>query len=154
MAFQGNSLPKRSGRSSAVRGTSGPRASLATLPRRATGKGAKQEAKPEPGNEALLKKAVEQSPKLAALLTLSIGLSRGPHCSIVTEELRVYKNGVMAWAKLIQHFEQSTKDLRLDSLLQKWGKLANVYIHVGEFEQARNMFEEAIDDVMTVKDFA
>ncbi len=61
-----------------------------------------------------------QSPKLAALLTLSIGPSHAPQCSIVMEELPVHENGIMAWAKLLQHFERSTKDLRLDALLQQW----------------------------------
>ncbi len=40
-----------------------------------------------------------------------------------------------------------------DEVGRLWCKLADVYIRVGEFEQARNIFEEAIDDVMTVKDF-
>ncbi len=40
-----------------------------------------------------------------------------------------------------------------DEVGRLWCKLADVYIRAGEFEQTRNIFEEAIDSVMTVKDF-
>ncbi len=71
-----------------------------------------------------------QSPKLAALLTLSIGPSHAPQRSIVMEELRVHENGIIAWAKLLQDFERSTKDLRLDALLQQW---ENDTLQAGEY---------------------
>ncbi len=70
--------------------------------------------------KGLMKKALQQSPKLTAMLTMAIGMSYGPQKSVVMEELRTKENGIMAWAKLIQHFERSTKDLRLDDLLQQW----------------------------------
>ncbi len=80
----------------------------------------KEEEKPVQQVDTLHKKALQQSPKLAAMITLSIGLSEGPQHSIVMEELDESKDGVAAWAKLIQHFERSTQDLRLDKLLSQW----------------------------------
>ncbi len=80
----------------------------------------KELARLEPEQNALLEKALGQSAKLAALLTLAIGTAYGPQRSIVMEELRTDENGIAAWAKLIQHFERSTKDLKLVELLQNW----------------------------------
>ncbi len=53
-------------------------------------------------------KALEQSPKLAALLTLTIADSVGAQQSIVMDEHENGEDGVTAWAKLIKHFERST----------------------------------------------
>ncbi len=65
----------------------------------------------------------------AALLTLSMGMSSGPQRSIVMEKLRANEDGVTAWKKLVQHFERSTKELRLDTLLQIW---ENEGLRIGE----------------------
>ncbi len=54
------------------------------------------------------------------MITLSIGPSEGPQRSIIMVELDESEDGVAAWAKLIQHFERSTQDLRLDTLLSEW----------------------------------
>ncbi len=65
-------------------------------------------------------RAVERSPKLAALLTLAIANSVGAQQSIVMNELENDEDGVMAWAKLIKHFERSTQDIRIEYLLHQW----------------------------------
>ncbi len=80
----------------------------------------KEEEEPKRQDEALYQKALQQSPKLAAMITLSIGLSEGPQHAIVMEELDESEDGVAAWAKLVKHFERSTHDLRLDTLLSEW----------------------------------
>ncbi len=58
-----------------------------------------------------------------------MGMSSSPQRSIVVEELRTNEGGVAAWTKLVQHFERSTKELRLDALLQEW---ENEELRVGE----------------------
>ncbi len=65
-------------------------------------------------------KALEQSTKLAALLTLAIANSAGAQQSIVMDELENDEDGVTAWAKLIKHFEQSTQEVRIENLLHQW----------------------------------
>ncbi len=70
--------------------------------------------------EKLKTNALEQSPKLAALLTLAIANSVGAQQSIVMDELDNDEDGVTAWAKLIKHFEQSTQEVRVEHLLHQW----------------------------------
>ncbi len=65
-------------------------------------------------------KALGQSPKLAAVLTLAISNSQGVQQSIVLDELENDQDGITAWTKLIVHFEHSTKEVRIENLLHKW----------------------------------
>ncbi len=71
-------------------------------------------------SDTLKRKALEQSPKLVALLTLAMANSVGAQQSIVMDELENDEDGVTAWAKLIKHFEQSTKEVRVEHLLHQW----------------------------------
>ncbi len=61
-----------------------------------------KEVQPGLVNEAMQKRALQQSAKLAALITLSIGVSEGPQRSIVMEELDENEDSITAWAKLVQ----------------------------------------------------
>ncbi len=70
--------------------------------------------------ENLQSKALEQSPRLAALLMLAIADSAGAQQSVVMDELDNDEDGVTAWAKLIKHFEQSTQEVRVEHLLHQW----------------------------------
>ncbi len=65
-------------------------------------------------------KALGQSPKLAAVLTLAISNSQGVQQSIVLDEPENDQDGITAWTKLIVHFEHSTKEVRIENLLHKW----------------------------------
>ena len=40
-----------------------------------------------------------------------------------------------------------------DGLGQLWCSLADYYIRAGDFEKARDVYEEAVQTVMTVRDF-
>ncbi len=70
--------------------------------------------------EKLQLKAIGQSPRLAALLTLAIANSEGAQQSIIMDELENDEDGITAWIKLITHFEQSTQEVRVDNLLYQW----------------------------------
>ncbi len=69
--------------------------------------------------EGLERRATEQSPKLAALFTLAIADSIGAQQSIVMDELDNDEDGVIAWAKLITHFEQSASEVKIEHLLHQ-----------------------------------
>ncbi len=79
--------------------------------------------------EKFLGRTTAQSHRLASLLTLSLLDSTGIQKSIVADRLRYEKDGVRAWAELIQHFEMSSKDLRIENLTQQWD---NAVLKVGE----------------------
>ncbi len=66
------------------------------------------------------KRAKIQSTRLASVLILSLIDTVGVQNSIVTDRLRHQKDGVRAWADLIVHFEKTSEDLRIESLIQKW----------------------------------
>ncbi len=65
-------------------------------------------------------RATRQSQRLASMPILSLIGTIEVQQSIVTDRLRHSKNGVRAWAELINHFERSSKDLKVEQLFCKW----------------------------------
>ncbi len=65
-------------------------------------------------------RAVRQSQQLASMLMLSLIGTIGVQQSIVTDRLRHSKDGVRSWAELINHFERSFEDLKVEQLFCKW----------------------------------
>ncbi len=71
-------------------------------------------------NQNLMERATVQTHRLASMLILSLLDSTGIQKSIVADRLRYEKDGVRAWADLVQHFEMSSKDLRVEKLTKQW----------------------------------
>ncbi len=70
-----------------------------------------------------VEKLAHQSEKLAALLVLALEPTKGPQRSLVINvKAGEEDNGVQMWANLIKHFETSTREVRIASLLQQWEK--------------------------------
>ncbi len=65
-------------------------------------------------------KVEEQSPRLAAMLTLSLINTVGVQEAIVNDELENDEDGVKAWSLLVKQFELSTVDLKVDELFREW----------------------------------
>ncbi len=82
----------------------------------------------------LQKKATLQSERLAALLILSLEPTKGPQRSIVVNtSVEEEEDGVLMWARLVRHFEKSTREIRLAALLQEWeGETLGVEEHPDE----------------------
>ncbi len=98
-------------------------------------------------------RAKMKSTRLASILILSLIDTVGVQNSIVTDRLRHQKDGVRAWADLIVHFEKTSEDLRIESLIQKWdaaqltpgqhpdqlwSKLAAINQNLNKFGEERN----------------
>ncbi len=65
-------------------------------------------------------RVTEQSPRLAAMLTLSLINTVGVQQAILNDELENDEDGVRAWSLLIRQFELSTQDLKTDELYREW----------------------------------
>ncbi len=86
-------------------------------------------------DEGLRKKATLQSERLAALFILSLESTKGPQRSIIVNtSAKEEEDGVLLWARLIKHFEKSTREIRLATLLQEWeSETLGVEEHPDEF---------------------
>ncbi len=62
----------------------------------------------------------QQSPRLAAMLTLSLINTVGVQQAILNDELENDEDGVRAWSLLFKQFELSTQDLKTDELYCEW----------------------------------
>ncbi len=70
-------------------------------------------------------RVAHQSERLAALLVLALEPTKGPQRSLVVNTSTGDEDdGVLMWANLIKHFETSTRETRIASLLQLWEREA------------------------------
>ncbi len=64
--------------------------------------------------------ATKQSQRLASMLILSLIDTVGAQQSIMTDRLRYSRDGVRAWVEVINNFERSSEDLKVEQLLCRW----------------------------------